>query len=172
MMRRAWSEAGIAACLLLLPLLLFAPVALGSKTLLPADALFLFEPFRATAAEMGVSYPQNHLVADLILENYAWKRFVVEALRARELPLWNPYLFAGHPFLANGQHSALYPLSIVFYVLPLWRAFGVFTWLNWAWLAYSSISSRVCCGSVGWAGWSRASLFSSAVSWWSRRCTR
>ena len=130
MKRRVLIEAGILAVLLLTPLLLFAPVALGGKTLLPVDTLFLFEPYREAAASFGIEHPQNHLVADLILENYAWKRFIVEAIQNRELPLWDPYTFAGHPFLANGQHSALYPLSLVFYVLPVWRAFGVFTWLQ------------------------------------------
>ncbi|MDW8069588.1 MAG: hypothetical protein RML46_11830, partial [Anaerolineae bacterium] len=116
--------------LMLLPLALFAPVVFGPKTLIPADALFLFEPFRSAAAELGVSVPQNPLLADLILENYVWKRFLLQALRSRELPLWNPYVFAGHPFLANGQHSGLYPLSVLFYILPLWRAYGVFIWLQ------------------------------------------
>lgn len=116
--------------LILLPLLLFAPVVFGPKTLIPADALFLFEPFRSAAAELGVTVPQNPLLADLILENYVWKRLLLQALHQRELPLWDPYIFAGHPFLANGQHSGLYPLSLVFYILPLWRAYGVFTWLQ------------------------------------------
>jgi O-antigen/teichoic acid export membrane protein len=123
-------DLGILALLLLLPLLLYAPVALGSKTLLPVDSLFLHEPYRADADDLGVDYPQNHLVADLILENYAWKRFLVEAIQNRELPLWDPYIFAGHPFMANGQHSGLYPLSVIFYILPLWRAYGVFAWLQ------------------------------------------
>jgi len=123
-------ELGIIVILFLLPLLLFAPVALGSRTLLPADGFFSFEPYRAAAADLGVAFPHNHLVADLILENYAWKNFIVEAARDGELPLWDPYIFAGHPFLANGQHSALYPLSVVFYVLSLWRAYGVFAWLQ------------------------------------------
>ncbi|MBN1953746.1 MAG: hypothetical protein JW900_01740, partial [Anaerolineae bacterium] len=121
-----------ALALFLLPLLLFAPVALGQRTLLPADALFLFEPYRSAADELGVGTPHNSLVVDLILENYAWKQFLHQALRARELPLWDPYIFAGHPFLANGQHSGLYPLSALFYVMPLWRAFGVFAWLQLA----------------------------------------
>ena len=126
----AYIDLGIVLLLLLLPLLLFAPVALGSKTLLPADSVFVFEPYRAAASDLGVAFPHNHLVADLILENYVWKRFLVEALHSRDLPLWDPYIFAGHPFLANGQHSALYPLSLIFYVLPLWRAYGVFAWLQ------------------------------------------
>ncbi len=146
---RRWLPTLLAATLLLLlPLLLFAPVALGSRTLLPADALFLFEPYRSAADELGVGVPQNALLGDLILENYAWKRFLLEAIRNRELPLWDPLIFAGHPFLANGQHSALYPLSLVFYVLPLWRAYGVFTWLQlglagwWAYLLARTLGVR------------------------------
>lgn len=130
MNRRSLPDLGILLLLSLLPLTLFAPVALGSRTLLPADILYSFEPYRAAADTIGVSNPHNHLLGDLILQNYAWKDFLTEALQARELPLWNPYLFSGHPFLANGQHSALYPLSIVFYVLPLWRAYGVFVWFQ------------------------------------------
>ena len=130
MIRKSLPDLGTFVLLLLLPLLLFAPVSLGPRTLLPVDTLFRFEPYRAASGDLGAIFPQNHLVADLILENYAWKRFLVEAISERELPLWDPYVFSGHPFLANGQHSALYPLSIVFYVLPLWRAYGIFIWLQ------------------------------------------
>ncbi len=130
MTRKLLPDLGILILLSLLPLLLFAPVALGSKTLLPADILFADQPYRAAAADVGVSYPHNHLLGDLILENYAWKQFLIEALHNRELPLWDPYIFSGHPFLANGQHSALYPLTVLFYVLPVSRAYGVFAWLQ------------------------------------------
>ena len=122
----------IALFLLLLPLLWFAPQVLGGKTLLPADNLFASEPWKSFAAEQGVGVPHNLLISDLILENQAWKALIVEALRSGSLTdiLWNPRNFAGVPFLAAGQHSALYPLSVIFYVLPLWRAYGVFTWLQ------------------------------------------
>ncbi|RLC67989.1 MAG: hypothetical protein DRI48_00860, partial [Chloroflexi bacterium] len=130
MIRKILPELGLMVLLLLLPLLIFAPVALGSKTLVPADILYSNEPYRAAADTFGVAYPQNHLVADLLLENYAWKQFILDAFRDHQLPLWDPYIFTGHPFLANGQHSALYPLSVLFYVMPLWRAYGVFAWLQ------------------------------------------
>ncbi|HEY84389.1 MAG TPA: oligosaccharide flippase family protein [Chloroflexi bacterium] len=123
-----------AVILFLLPLILFAPVTLGSKTLLPADNRFTFEPYASFAAELGVEQPHNLLVSDLILENYVWKDFIREAIAKRELPLWNPYIFAGQPFLANGQHSALYPFSILFYTLPLEKAYGWFTVIQ-LWLA-------------------------------------
>jgi O-antigen/teichoic acid export membrane protein len=130
LIRQRWRDGAILLFLLLLPLLWFGPVALGGRTLLPADNLFAFEPWAGYAAEHGVTTPHNELLSDLILENYVWKRLIREAIRSRELPLWNPYLFAGIPFLAAGQHSALYPLSVLFYVLPLIRAYGVFTWLQ------------------------------------------
>jgi O-antigen/teichoic acid export membrane protein len=79
-----------------------------------------------------VGVPHNLLISDLILENRPWKALIGEALHAGSLTdiLWNPRVFAGVPFLAAGQQSALYPLSAIFYVLPLWRAYGVFTWLQ------------------------------------------
>ena len=130
MIRRYRRDAVVLLLLILLPLLWFGPVALGGKTLLPADNLFAFPPWVSFSSAQGVGAPHNELLSDLILENYVWKRLIREAIQARELPLWNPYLFAGVPFLAAGQHSALYPLSLLFYVLPLSRAYGLFTWLQ------------------------------------------
>ncbi len=116
--------------LLLLLLLFFGPVILGHKTLLPLDNLFVDQPWKAFASQFGIQIPHNELLSDLILQNYTWKRLIIEALKSRQLPLWNPYILAGQPFLAAGQHSALYPLSLVFYVLPLAQAYGYFTVLQ------------------------------------------
>jgi O-antigen/teichoic acid export membrane protein len=134
--RRA--EALVILVLFLLPLLWFAPQALGNKTLLPADNLYQYPPWSAYAQQMGLPIvdgkvvPYNHLISDLVLENLQWKSVVVDALRSGNLGdvLWNPRAFAGVPFFAAGQYSAAYPLSILFYVLPLARAYGVFTWLQ------------------------------------------
>ena len=37
--------------------------------------------------------------------------FQHEALRTLTLPVWNPYTYSGHPFLADIQAAAYYPLS-------------------------------------------------------------
>jgi O-antigen/teichoic acid export membrane protein len=133
--RQRFLDLGAWLVLLILPLLLFWPVTVGSKTLIPADNLYQWQPYRAFADAQGVSLPpHNELLSDLVLENLTWKQFIVQSIRAREVPLWNPYLFAGVPFLAAGQHSALYPLSGLFYILPLTRAYGVFTVVQ-LWLA-------------------------------------
>lgn len=131
------SNAVVGLILLLLPLLWFAPVVLGGKTLLPADNLYQFQPWAAQAEQIGAAVPHNELLSDLVLENLVWKTFLRETLSQGELPLWNPYLFSGVPFLAAGQHSALYPLSLVFYILPLPLAYGVFTWLQFALTAWA-----------------------------------
>ncbi|MGD9049207.1 MAG: hypothetical protein PVF77_14210, partial [Anaerolineae bacterium] len=128
-------DLGALLVLFILPLILFWSVVAGSRTLIPADNLYQWEPYRAFAGQQGVSLPpQNELLSDLVLENQVWKQFIVQSIQAREVPLWNPHLFAGVPFLAAGQHSALYPLSVLFYLLPLTKAYGLFTVLQ-IWLA-------------------------------------
>jgi hypothetical protein len=41
------------------------------------------------------------------------------------VPLWNPYIGAGRPFLADGQSAVLSPFSIPSYVLPFWKSLAV-----------------------------------------------
>jgi O-antigen/teichoic acid export membrane protein len=119
----------------LLPLILFWQQTVGGKTLLPTENLYQYEPF-ATYREVvkAPEIPHNALLSDLILQNYQWKTFIREQLAQGEIPLWNPHTFSGTPFLAAGQQSTLYPLSILYYILPLPAAYGWFTVVN-LWLA-------------------------------------
>lgn len=50
--------------------------------------------------------------------------FAAESIKNGEFPLWNPYQFTGHPFFANPQHALLYPLNLLFLVLPFDLAFN------------------------------------------------
>lgn len=123
---------------LALAVLFFAPVLFGNTSLVPFDNLYRFPPWNAFAAQNGVGGAYNALLDDLILENYAWKNFIRESIAAGEIPLWNPYILAGQPFLAAGQNAALYPPGILFYFLPLTRAYAVFAVLHY-WLAACSM---------------------------------
>ncbi|MCB8945425.1 MAG: oligosaccharide flippase family protein [Ardenticatenaceae bacterium] len=117
-----------------LPLFLYGDVTLGSKTMLPVDNLYQWQPWQTAAAQFNAEIPQNSLLSDLIIENYAWKRFIRNSLQQGDIPLWNPYLFAGAPFLAAGQHSGYYPFSLLFLIMPLTKAYGWFT-VSQLWLA-------------------------------------
>jgi len=123
-------DLAVILALLAVSIAFFWPVTVGGKTLLPADNVFVWEPWASHALEAGVETPHNELLSDLYLQNYAWKSFVLESIRNRQLPLWNPYILAGIPFLAAGQHSAIYPFSALFYILPIPSAYGWFAALH------------------------------------------
>ena len=112
------------ALLTVLPLIWFGPVLFTGKTLLPFDNLYQFEPWRELQPDIS---PHNELLSDLVLGNAVWKLHVRRTLEQRELPLWNPQLFTGAPFFAAGLSSVAYPLSILFYLLPIEAAYGWFT---------------------------------------------
>lgn len=125
----------IVLLLFLIPLFFFAPVTFGGRTLIPADNLYQFEPWAAYREQAGASeIPHNALLSDLVLQNYQWKQFIRQNIDEGELPLWQPNQFTGTPFLANGQHSLLYPFSLIYYLLPLESAYGWFT-VSQLWLA-------------------------------------
>lgn len=128
--RRFRSDILAIVALFALALLWFSPVLLPSifdRTLLPFDNLYTFEPWRSMQPGLVA---QNGLLSDLVLENAVWKLHIRQALADGQFPLWNPQIFTGLPFLAAGQASTFYPLSLLFYILPLDIAYGWFTALQ------------------------------------------
>jgi hypothetical protein len=60
--------------------------------------------------------------SDMTSEFVASRAYLAENLRAGHLPLWNPFTYSGQPFLAGFESAVLYPVNLVFLVLPLARA--------------------------------------------------
>jgi len=60
--------------------------------------------------------------------------FLREQLLRGALPLWNPLLLAGHPFLAELQTQVLYPPSLLFLLAPPERVLGPFLFAHLVWL--------------------------------------
>ena len=70
---------------------------------------------------------------DILHYFYPYRDYAAAALREGRIPLWNPYIFLGAPFLANPQAAALYPLHWPLIWLPVtkqiaWSA-AIHTWL-------------------------------------------
>ncbi|HHS96391.1 MAG TPA: hypothetical protein ENK08_00595 [Chloroflexi bacterium] len=64
---------------------------------------------------------------DLFTYFYPYWAEASRALRAGRLPLWNPYLFMGVPFLANSQVGTFYPPN-----WPLWLLLPSHRALHWS----------------------------------------
>ncbi len=84
-------------------------------------------PFLTLAALALLFYRQaaftNLIFArgDTLLYFYPYWDYRAQALLAGRLPLWNPYLFMGAPFLANSQAGVFYPLNwpLIFFPAPI-----------------------------------------------------
>jgi hypothetical protein len=95
------------------------------QTLLPYDLLSILAPWRGPA-----SPPQNGMMSDVLVQYVPWRTLYREALRAGELPFWNPYTLGGMPFFANQQSGVLYPFNLLFLPLSLETGFLVFVSLH------------------------------------------
>jgi hypothetical protein len=72
-----------------------------------------------------VSFPeillgwQSFFTRDFSNFGYPLAYYVRQSYRAGEIPLWDPYNFAGLPFLAQWNTLCLYPPSLLYVLLPL-----------------------------------------------------
>nr|MBI5455875.1 YfhO family protein [Candidatus Levybacteria bacterium] len=100
---------------------------------IPADTIVgLYHPFRDFYAKdypRGIPF-KNFMITDPVRQQYPWKNLIIELEKKGQLPLWNPYTFAGGPLLANFQSGAFYPFNLIFFLLPFPTAWGFFILLQ------------------------------------------
>src|SRR4051812_21969878 len=96
--RQRWTDWAVVAGLLALSFAFYTPLSTSNRIAYDFDIWAFFYPLRQYAAD---------------------------ALRDGRFPLWNPDIFLGSPFYANAQTALLYPLNLVFLVLPVPAAYSV-----------------------------------------------
>ena len=69
---------------------------------------FFWRIITPNLADRG-SFPKG----DFADQFYAFGVYEAQRLFNGQLPLWNPYTFSGHPFLADVQSAIFYPLSLI-----------------------------------------------------------
>src|SRR5262245_40924830 len=122
--RRFLPDALIVLLLFAVPLAFLWQQTIGGRTVIPAENLFQWQPYSAIATQVHAGEVQNGLVSDLILQYYTWQKFNGSQISQGQLPLWQPNILAGTPFMGAGQPQTTYPLSIIYLIPPLWLAFG------------------------------------------------
>lgn len=115
--------------IVLIPLLFFYKTLFFQKIPFPGDLLLgNYEPYKSdTSLGYGLGgVPHKGQGADVIRELYPWKHFSIEQIKQGVFPLWNPYTFSGNPHFANLQSGTLYPVNILFFVLPFVSAWSIY----------------------------------------------
>jgi hypothetical protein len=83
--------------------------------------LFFWRIITPNLANRG-SFPEG----DFADQFYAFGVYEAQRLFSGQLPLWNPYTFSGHPFLADVQSAVFYPPSLITLLLSLPWGFSLF----------------------------------------------
>jgi Bacterial membrane protein YfhO len=128
MLSRARSALGrrptlsVALLYLLLSLLLVGPALLPGKTLSNSDITWFQPPFAGVKPEEPRS-ASNIELGDAPGQLQPFLRYGTE--RMPDIPLWNPHIVAGRPFLANQQSALFSVYTLPAYVLPFWTALTV-----------------------------------------------
>src|SRR5690242_18422417 len=94
---------------------------------IPADTIVgLYNPFRDFYAKdypRGIPF-KNFLITDPVRQQYPWRLESILQEKKLQLPLWNPYNFAGNPLLGNQQSASLTPFNLFFFVMPFSTAWS------------------------------------------------
>jgi hypothetical protein len=120
---------GFLLLLFLITLFLAKPI-FTDRALLAADLLFELDPLWQPLAPPGFHGPANQNLSDQVLQFYPWQKFVRQELAQGRLPLWNPYVNAGHPLLANAQSALFDPFNLIAMLWPLAKSFVIVAFLR------------------------------------------
>ncbi len=124
----AWLLATAAAAALLLPALL-VPHGIPS----PSATLSRLVPWQGAAGASTALAPRvvgNPELGDVTFQVEPWLLFLRGELRSGRLPFWNPYQSSGAPYWSNGSSAPLFPLHLLFALLPVELGFVLIPWLR------------------------------------------
>lgn len=63
--------------------------------------------------------------SDMLLEGYPLRQFFVDEIGSgRGVPLWTPHVYGGMPYVALLPGPIFYPTTVLYFLMPLYRAIG------------------------------------------------
>ena len=132
--RQAWAwwtaRPTLAAAVIyaLLSLIFVGQGLLPGRTLSSSDYLWSVVPWGSSRPSDVAPLGSNFEPADAVVVFQPY--FEYSKAVFPDVPLWNPYIMAGRPFLANSQSALFSPFTFPAYVLPLSTALGVIALLK------------------------------------------
>lgn len=161
-----------------LTLAFFKPTVFDDSTFSTVGAVQrVYLPWQVTNENGRPFFPQS----DQAQSFYPRQVFVDRAVERGELPAWDPYTFAGHPYLSNGGNSFFYPprqlvtratgpaLAHDLYLMFHMALAGLTAYLLLRELRLSTAASLL--GGVGWMwnpfflSWAQLELLPPIVAW-------
>jgi hypothetical protein len=150
-----WSSVAVLLLLALLAALFLGRQLFFGLSLVPFDLLPGTTPWKQL--HLNAPPPWNPLL-DSLQQYYPRRVFFNESLRAGFLPLWNPDVYTGMPFLATQQAAVLYPPAWLLALLPVGIAFTASAWFH---LALAAAGTFLLLAALGLH---RAAAFTGAVA--------
>jgi len=87
-----------------------------------SDLLYANAPWKADRPAYVEGLGSNFELADAVVVFQPFHQYSRE--RLPDMPLWNPHISAGRPYLANAQNAIFSPFSWPAYLLPFWWSLG------------------------------------------------
>jgi hypothetical protein len=124
-MGRLAARPALAAALIyaFLSVLMVAQGLLPDRTLSPSDSLWSAAPWDASRPADVPPLGSNFELADASEVFVPFSRWTREHLP--DVPLWNPHLMGGRPYVGNAQSAIFSPFSLPSFVLPFWASLAV-----------------------------------------------
>lgn len=111
---------------------IYRQVIFNGKILFPSNFLAqVYSPWRTEKfSGWKIGIPHKPIGDDQIRIFYPERTFANKMLAKKTIPLWNPYNFAGTPFLADFQSAIFYPLNILYFFLPQIAAWSILLFIQ------------------------------------------
>ncbi len=118
--------------ILALPLIILGRSLFGGSATTDSDVLLQWLPWSADPA-LGGGLPHDPLLFDEAQQVSPWLLFTRQNLLSGHIPLWDPQVAGGTPFVAAGQTAVFYPITWLGVLLPYPFGMTVMTLVKW-WL--------------------------------------
>ena len=125
MRARLAARPNLAAALILalLSIAFFAPAMVPGRTLSNSDSFWFKAPWLASKPA-SLERPANPEFDDIPALLQPFTEYTIRNLP--DVPLWNPHVMTGRPFLANMQSGVFSPFNVPAYIFGLW---GALAWI-------------------------------------------